>query len=80
MTKQYVVWGYSRAYRKWLCNRFNSLGEAQQYHAKRVAESGKVKAPCLVDESYDPNSNAVLVKIGAVLFALFSIAVYWYFG
>ncbi len=80
MTQQYVVWGYNRTSRTWLCNRFNSLSEAQQYHAMRVAESGKVKTPCLVNESYDPNSNAVLVKIGAGLFALISIAAYWYFG
>ena len=73
----YIVWAYSKTSRKWLCDRFYTIDEANATYAKRVANGVKVKAPRLSVDSRDPNTDVLLLKIGAVL-SLIALAAFWY--
>lgn len=73
----YIVWAYSKTSRKWLCDRFYSIDEANAIYAKRVANGVKVKAPRLSVDSRDPNTDALLLKFGAVL-SLISLVAFLY--
>jgi hypothetical protein len=78
VAKPYVVWSYSKVDKRWRVGRYNTLVDATHAYEQIKATTNRVKAPCPLDESVDPNSNAALLKAIGFAIVLAGTAAYWY--
>jgi hypothetical protein len=78
VAKTYVVWSFSKASNRWMVGRYSSIEDATRAYNQIKATTHRVKAPCPIDESVDPNGNAALLKAIGFAIVLIGGAAYWY--